>query len=133
ELRMEAMVMAQRAAADAFRARAQALQQTRLATNAPWPMFGGTPERNMANVVDKNIATTWSTEEGKRKNIKWLAELGSYAYGGPVVADGKVLVGTNNAAPRDPKNKGKDKAVVMAFNEAEGKFLWQIVHDIPAQ
>ncbi len=27
--------------------------------------------------------------------------------------------------------KGKDKAVLMAFNEADGKFLWQIVHDIP--
>src|SRR6202008_2461873 len=55
----------------------------------------------------------------------------SHAYGGPVVADGKVLVGTNNAVPRDPKTKGKDKAVLMAFNEADGKFLWQLAHDIP--
>jgi outer membrane protein assembly factor BamB len=98
-----------------------------------WPMFGGTPERNMANVVDKSIATDWSVEEGKQKNIKWSASLGTYSYGGPVVAGGKVFVGTNNAVPRDPKNKSKDKAVLMAFNEADGKFLWQIVHDIPAQ
>jgi outer membrane protein assembly factor BamB len=110
---------------------ARVWQEIRFAGNAPWPMFGGTPERNMANVVDKNIPTDWSIEEGKRKNIKWMAELGSYAYGGPVVAGGKVFVGTNNAAPRDPRNKGRDKAVLMAFNESDGKFLWQIVHDIP--
>ena len=59
-------------------------------------MFGGTPERNMVNAVDKNIAVTWNAEEGKRKNIKWVAQLGSKSYGGPVIADGKVFVGTNN-------------------------------------
>jgi outer membrane protein assembly factor BamB len=96
-----------------------------------WPMFGGTPERNMVNAVDKNIPTEWSVEEGKRKNIKWVADLGNKCYGGPVVADGKVFVGTNNANPRDPKVKGS-KAVLMAFNEADGKFLWQITHDYPA-
>ena len=94
-------------------------------------MYGGTPQRNMANVVEKNIPTEWSIEEGKQKNIKWSVELGSYSYGGPVIARGKVYVGTNNAKPRDPNMKGKDKAVLMAFNEADGKFLWQIMHDIP--
>ena len=96
-----------------------------------WPMFGGTPERNMVNTVDKNIATTWNAEEGKRKNIKWVTELGTKSYGGPVIADGKIFVGTNNRNPRDPDIKG-DKAVLMAFNQDDGKFLWQIVHEIPA-
>ena len=45
----------------------------------------------------------WSVEEGKRKNIKWIADLGSHCYGGPIIADGKVFVGTNNANPRDKK------------------------------
>lgn len=98
---------------------------------ADWPMYGGSSQRNMANLVEKNIATEWSVEEGKQKNIKWSAELGTYAYGGPVIARGKVYIGTNNAKPRDPKMTGKNKAVLMAFNEADGKFLWQIVHDIP--
>jgi len=31
------------------------------------------------------------------------AALGSQSYGNPVVANGVVLVGTNNEAPRDPK------------------------------
>ena len=98
---------------------------------ADWPMYGGSSQRNMANLVEKNIATDWSVEEGKQKNIKWSADLGTYAYGGPVIARGKVYVGTNNAKPRDPKMKGKNKAVLMAFSEVAGKFLWQIVHDIP--
>ena len=89
-------------------------------------MFGVSPQRNLANTIDKNIPTDWNVEEGKQKNIKWVAKLGSRAYGGPAIADGKIYVGTNL--------KGKDayeKAVLMAFNEADGKFLWKIVHDFP--
>jgi outer membrane protein assembly factor BamB len=93
-------------------------------------MFGGTPSRNMINTIEKNIPTTWNAEEGKFKNIKWVAKLGNYAYGGPVVADGKVFVGTNNQNPRDKNVKGP-VAILMAFNEADGKFLWQIAHASP--
>ena len=46
-----------------------------------------------------------------------MAELGSQSYGNPVVADGKVLVGTNNEALRDPAIKG-DKGVLMCFRES---------------
>src|SRR5262249_48747156 len=35
---------------------ARALQEARVAESAPWPMFGGTPARNMVNATDKNIA-----------------------------------------------------------------------------
>ncbi len=85
-------------------------------------MFGGTPQRNMVNTVDKNTPIDWSVEEGKRKNIKWIANLGSYCYSGPIIADGKVFVGTNNGDDKDTK------AALMAFRESDGKFLWQIVH-----
>lgn len=93
------------------------------------PMFGGTPARNMANSVDKNIPSEWSTEAGKEKNIKWVASVGSKAWGGVVVAGGKILVGTNNTAPRNPAIKSKDKGILMCFRESDGKFLWQAVHD----
>ena len=73
-----------------------------------------------------------SIEEGGRKNIKWAQDLGSKAYGGPVVADGKIFVGTNNANPRNPKIKG-DKGILLCFRQSDGKFLWQAVHDkLPA-
>ncbi len=97
-----------------------------------WPLWGGSISRNMVNTVAKNIPTQWSVEDGAEKNIKWVADLGSKAYGGPVIADGKIFVGTNNEKPRNPDITG-DKGVLMCFDEATGKFLWQAVHDkLPA-
>jgi outer membrane protein assembly factor BamB len=95
-----------------------------------WPLFGGTVGRNMVNTVDKDMPADWSIGQGKQKSIKWVAQLGNKAYGGPVISAGKIFVGTNNASPRDPEVKG-NKAIVMCFAEADGKFLWQAVHDIP--
>src|SRR5262245_15799373 len=97
-----------------------------------WPMFGGSPGRNMVNPFERKVPADWRVEEGKRKNVKWVAELGDRAFGSPVVAHGKVFVATNNANPRDPQVKGPH-AVLMAFREADGQFLWQIAHDVPRQ
>ena len=86
-----------------------------------WPMWGGTPSRNMVSDA-KGLPTTWDIKTGK--NVKWVAELGSQSYGNPTVANGVVLVGTNNEAMRDPK-QGGDRGVLMAFNEETGEFMWQ--------
>ncbi len=88
-------------------------------------MWGGTPDRNLVSAM-KNLPTSWDIKA--KKNIKWVAELGSQAYGNPVVANGVVLVGTNNESMKDPAIKG-DKGVLMAFKESDGSFLWQAVHD----
>jgi outer membrane protein assembly factor BamB len=97
-----------------------------------WPLFGGTRQRNMVNTVEKNIAAEWDITKGKDGGVLWSADMGSKAYGGPVVADGKVFVGTNNTNPRDPKFQG-DKGVLMCFRQKDGQFLWQQVHDkLPA-
>src|SRR5215210_3229369 len=90
-----------------------------------WPMWGGTPDRNMVSTM-KGLPTAWDLKT--KKNVKWMAELGSQAYGNPVVANGVVLAGTNNEGMRDPNVKG-DKGVLMAFRESDGQFLWQSVHD----
>jgi len=90
-----------------------------------WPMWGGTPQRNMSSSV-KNLPSTWDLKT--KKNIKWKVELGSTSYGNPVVADGKVFLGTNNENPKNPEITG-DKGVLMCFRESDGKFLWQAVSD----
>ena len=90
-----------------------------------WPMWGGTPERNMINTREKNIPAEWDLTS--KKNVKWVQKLGSQTYGNVVVWNGKIFVGTNNG-DRNPKIKG-DKGVIMCFNESDGKFLWQVVHD----
>jgi outer membrane protein assembly factor BamB len=95
---------------------------------ASWPLFGGTIHRNMASPDEKNILNDFCVQKGKEKNIKWAAQLGSISLGGPVIAGGRIFIGTNNDNPRDPNIKG-DKGVLMCFRESDGKFLWQATHD----
>jgi len=90
-----------------------------------WPMWGGTPDRNMASNM-KGLPAEWDVKT--KKNVKWVAELGSQSYGNPVVADGMVFVGTNNDTLRDPKQPG-DRGVLMAFKESTGEFLWEHTHE----
>jgi outer membrane protein assembly factor BamB len=90
-----------------------------------WPMWGGAPDRNMVSSM-KGPPTEWDVKSGK--NVKWMARLGSQTYGNPVVADGKVFVGTNNENPRDEKQDG-DRGVLMAFRVSDGEFLWQQTHE----
>ncbi len=104
------------------------------------PQLFGSHLRN--NITDQNnIPTSWDVEDGT--NVKWSMELGSETYGNPVIANGKVFVGTNNGAgylERYPSEV--DLGVLLCFNEADGKFLWQHsneklptgrVHDWPQQ
>jgi len=90
-----------------------------------WPMWGGTAQRNMTSAM-KNLPEIWDVQSGK--NIKWTAEIGTDSYGNPVVADGKIFLGTNNQNPRNPEIEG-DKGVLMCFRESDGRFLWQAVTD----
>lgn len=105
-----------------------------------WPQWGGWTGKN--NTPDgKNIPIEWDIDEGT--NIKWSAKLGSQTYGNPVIANGKVYVGTNNGAghlKRYPSNV--DLGCLLCFDEQTGKFLWQHsspklstgrVHDWPLQ
>src|SRR5580700_11166374 len=90
-----------------------------------WPMWGGTPDRNMVSNM-KGLPIDWDVKT--KKNVRWVANLGSQSYGNAVVANGMVFVGTNNEAPRDPKQPG-DRGVLMAFRESDGEFLWQQTHE----
>ncbi|MFO0865375.1 MAG: PQQ-binding-like beta-propeller repeat protein [Gemmataceae bacterium] len=105
-------------------------QPAAAARAADWTMYGGTPARNMVNTIVKGLPTEWNV--GEKTNVRWEADLGSKAYGGPVIADGKIFIGTNNQKPRNPKDvdattgRPIDLGVLMCFEEATGKFLWQL-------
>jgi outer membrane protein assembly factor BamB len=86
-----------------------------------WPMWGGTGDRNMVSEM-KDPPLEWDV--ASNKNVVWVADLGSQAYGNPTIGDGKVFVGTNNEALRDPNQDG-DRGVLMAFRASDGMFLWQ--------
>ncbi|MDB5311223.1 MAG: outer rane biosis protein BamB [Gemmataceae bacterium] len=104
------------------------------AARTTWPMFGGSPGRNMANLIDRNIPEKF---DPGRQSL-WKADLGSHCYTQSVVAGGVVLVGTNNERPRnnrdtrrkaDDEGEPVDKNILMCFDEKTGKFLWQAVFD----
>jgi outer membrane protein assembly factor BamB len=117
-----------------------------------WNQWAGSPIRNNTP-VGRNIPVEWNPGEfdsqtgewqpDSAQNIKWVARLGSQSYGNPVVADGKIFVGTNNGAAylkRYPANV--DLGCLLCFSEDDGHFLWQHsseklptgrVHDWPQQ
>lgn len=105
-----------------------------------WPQWGGTAHRN--NTPEgRDIPSEWNLETGE--NILWAAPLGSQTYGNPVIANGKVFVGSNNTHAYLKRYPAKiDLGVLLAFEEKTGKFLWQAsspklptgrVHDWPQQ
>lgn len=119
-----------------FTAGATATLMTATAFCQDWPGWGGTdPGRNMYSPA-RGLPSTFEPGKPKKgtedvdlattKNVKWAAKLGSQAYGNPVVAGGKVYVGTNNEHPRDPKQQG-DRSILLCFDEKTGEFLWQLV------
>ncbi len=123
-----------------------------LAAGGDWPQWGGTREKNNVPGV-KNLPKAWDIgkfdrrtgdwDNSKAENIRWYSNLGSQTYGNPVVASGRVFVGTNNGAghlKRYPSNV--DLGCLLAFDEKTGDFLWQHsseklitgrVHDWPLQ
>ncbi len=88
-------------------------------------MWGGAPDRNMVS-DETGLPVTWDIESGK--NVKWTTALGTTTYGVPVVAGGKIFVGTNNGGELRPEIKG-DKGVLVCLDEKTGAFLWQATHD----
>ena len=87
------------------------------------PQWG---ERHSRNMVSNETGLPDAFDPATGNNVKWSAALGTEGYSTPVVGGGKVLVGTNNGRPRDPRHQG-DRGVLMCFNEADGSFAWQLV------
>ncbi len=88
-----------------------------------WPQWGGSSHRNNTP-KGENIPHEWDLETGE--NVLWASPLGSQTYGNPVVANGKVFVGTNNTHGYLRRYPSKiDLGVLIAFDEKTGKFLWQ--------
>jgi outer membrane protein assembly factor BamB len=93
------------------------------ASAADRPQWGQRCSRNM---VSEETGLPESFDPHTGTNVKWSVALGSECYATPVIAGGKVLIGTNNSQPRDPRHQG-DRGVLMCFDEADGRFAWQLV------
>jgi outer membrane protein assembly factor BamB len=78
------------------------------------------------NMVSPEVGLADSFDPKSGKNIKWVAKLGTETHSTPVIANGRVYIGTNNGDPRDPKHQG-DRGILMCFDEKDGRLLWQLV------
>src|SRR3989442_897530 len=90
---------------------------------ADQPQWGQAWSRNMVS-EEKDLADSFDVKTGR--NMKWSAQLGTETHSTPVVAGGRVYIGTNNGQPRDRRQQG-DRGVLMCFDEKSGQFLWQLV------
>lgn len=96
---------------------------TFLCVAADQTQWGQPWSRNLVS-AEKKLADFFDPKSGV--NVKWSAELGTETYSTPIIADGRVYIGTNNEHPRDLKHEG-DRGVLLCLDEKTGKLLWQLV------
>ncbi len=93
------------------------------AVAADRPQWGEAYSRNMVS-DETGLPDTFDATSGV--NVKWSVPLGTETYSTPVISGGKVLIGTNNEEPRDPRHQG-DRGVLLCLDEKDGRFCWQLV------
>ncbi len=99
-----------------------ALLSFQYAQAADQPQWGEAYTRNMIS-TETGLPVSFDVDSGA--NILWSAPLGG-SYGSPIVADGRVYIGTNNAEPRDPRHQG-DRGGLLCLDEKDGSLLWQLL------
>jgi outer membrane protein assembly factor BamB len=90
---------------------------------ADQPQWGQAWSRNL---VAPESPLPQSFDPASGRNIRWSAPLGTETYATPVIARGRVLIGTNNGRPRDPRHTG-DRSILLCLDELTGNLLWQLV------
>ena len=100
-----------------------------------WAQWGRDGSRNMAS---DEVGLPASFDPGTRspdgsaidmastRGVRWVVQLGSHTYGNPVVAGGKVIVGTNDAKIEDPRFKPTGGGLILCVDAATGKRVWQL-------
>jgi len=109
---------------------------TTRASAADWPQWGGSDGRNMASSEE---GLPYWFDPGKKKpdgsgidlattkNVKWVVPLGTENYSSPVVAAGRLLIGTNDMTLEDPRYKSTGGGLLLCLDEATGMLLWRLV------
>jgi len=68
-----------------------------VALAADQPQWGELYSRNMVS-QEKGLPDRFDPTNGV--NVKWIADIGTETHATPVIAGGKVYIGTNNKNPR---------------------------------
>jgi len=91
--------------------------------SADQPLWG---QRYSRNMVSSEVDLPEEFDPRTGRNVKWSIPLGTISYSTPVVANGRIFIGTNNENPRDPKHRG-DRGVLLCLDEKDGHLHWQLV------
>jgi hypothetical protein len=113
-----------------------------IGSGADWLQWGGRDSRNA--ISDETGLPEAFDPSGKGDseasgNVKWSVRLGSYIYGNPTVADGRVFVGTDDLSlTDDPRLERSRSGMVKCLDAASGDILWQLAipkrsHGLPKE
>lgn len=101
-----------------------------------WPQWGGGSLRNLAS---SEAGLPARFHPGKRRrdhlgldpatmaNVRWVARLGGENYSSPVVAAGRVYIGTNDEDIDDPRFETTEGGVFLCLDERTGGLVWRLV------
>ena len=93
---------------------------------ADWPQWGGSdPGRNLVS-TETGLPTEFKAH-APMENVRWMVKLGGAVQGNPTVSNGKVFVGTDDAALEEDSRFVRTHAgMVQCLDEATGKVLWRL-------
>jgi len=101
-----------------------------------WPQWGGGQYRNLVS-REEGLPRAFHPGKKKRdrlgydpataKNVRWMVRLGSENYSCPVVANGRVYIGTNDEDLDDERFRATRGGVLMCLEEKTGSLIWRLV------
>ena len=65
-------------------------------------------------------------DAGTATNVRWIRQLGSNTYTSPVVADGRLFIGTNDDALEDGRIFPTEGGLLLCLAEDDGHLIWQL-------
>lgn len=69
--------------------------------------------------------TDLPTEFDVSQKVRFAVPIGKTNYAPPIIANGRILIGTNDASAYCPVLTG-DRGVLLCFDEKTGEFLWKL-------
>ena len=102
-----------------------------------WPQFGGSDEHNIVSSerglpdtfdLGKKTAGGEDPDPATMQNVRWVAKLGTMTSSSPVVAGGRIIIGSSDCdALRAGDAKHRYNGLILCFDAATGKRLWRLI------
>src|SRR5471030_207954 len=78
--------------------------------------------------LGKKLAGTNEIDPATTQNVRWVAKLGTMTFSSPVVANGKIIIGSSDCDTlRAGDAKHRYNGLILCFDSATGKRLWQLI------